>query len=325
LQGDDFAPGLRAGGDAIGDRTHPQRVHAVVAARAVGQVGGVLPASEPTAARQMPAHTVRDLVSQVRQLRGGRRAGAMQARLALWLFDVLRHAIEPQHMKVDIKVERAAKALDQRHRAALRAGALDARLISKPTRDHAMHDPQHRADGLGFACEQKAQRVRKTQHPLSYWARAKLLFHQVPRRLGHAPRAATRAKTTFLAGEGHQPFRVAVLAHHAQEAMVEHATAQERPELLAHVLGQRAVFRMKTCDEIRVVRLHQRAQQRALGRMPRIGRCGRQRGRGCAGGARRCAAVQRGEAQHGMLLCSDGCTLFRAASSLPIGVSLAYG
>jgi len=57
----------------------------------------------------MPSHTVRDLVSQVRQLRGGRRTGAMQAQLALWLFDVLVYAVEPQHVKVDIEVERAAE------------------------------------------------------------------------------------------------------------------------------------------------------------------------------------------------------------------------
>jgi hypothetical protein len=44
LQGDDFAPGLRAGGDAVGDRTHPQCVHAVFATRA-----GRLIAPPPTA------------------------------------------------------------------------------------------------------------------------------------------------------------------------------------------------------------------------------------------------------------------------------------
>ena len=57
----------------------------------------------------------------------------------------LAHAVEPQHVKVDIEVERAAKALDQRHRAALRCGPFDARLIRQPARDHAMHDAQHRA------------------------------------------------------------------------------------------------------------------------------------------------------------------------------------
>ena len=140
-----------------------------------------------------------------------------------------------------------------------------------------MHDRQHRADGVGLAGEQKAQGVRKTQHPLPYWARAKHLLHQVPRRLGHAPRAATRAEATLLAGEGHQPLRMAVLAHHPQEAVVEYAATQVGIELLAHVGWQRAVFGLKTCEEIRVVRLHQRVQQRALRNMARVARRGRLR------------------------------------------------
>ncbi|KMV04951.1 hypothetical protein AB994_3766 [Acinetobacter baumannii] len=38
--------------------------------------------------------------------------------------------------------------------------------------------------------------------------------------------------------------------------MLEHAAAQVGLELLAHILGQRAVFGLKTRDEVRVVRLH---------------------------------------------------------------------
>ena len=51
LQRRHLAPGLRAGGDAVGDRTHPQRVQAVVAASAVGQKGGFVFAFEPALAR----------------------------------------------------------------------------------------------------------------------------------------------------------------------------------------------------------------------------------------------------------------------------------
>ena len=118
--------------------------------------------------------------------------------------------------------------------------------------------------------------------------------------------------------------RMALLAHHAQEAVLEHAAAQERLELLAHVREQRAVLRLKKCHQIRVVRLHQRVQQRALGRMPRVGRRGRQRARCGAGNARRCASLQCGEAQHETRLYSDGCTVFRAASSPPTGVCPAH-
>jgi len=88
---------------------------------------------------------------------------------------------------------------------------------------------------------------------------------------------------------------MALLAHHAQEAVPEHAAAQERLELLAHVLGQRAVFCRKTRNEIRVVRLYPRVQLRAFGNMASIGRRGRQRGRCGAGIARRCATLQCGE------------------------------
>ena len=115
LQRRDLAPCVLAGGDAVSDRTHPQCVQAVVAACAVGQKGGFGFAFEPASARQMPAHPVRDLAGQLRQLRGRRRSGS-----------------------------------------------LNARLIRQSSRDHAMHDPQHRADGFGLAGEQEAQRIRKT-------------------------------------------------------------------------------------------------------------------------------------------------------------------
>ncbi len=185
------------------------------------------------------------------------RTGAVQARLALrTLGGVLVHAVEPQHVEVDVEIQRAAEALDQGHHAALRRIPRHAGLIGKPTGDHTMHDAQHRADRLRLAGEQEAQRVRKTQHPLPHRPRAKHLLHQVPRALGHAPRPAAGAEAALLAGIRHQPLGPALLADHAQEAVLEHAAAQVGLELLAHILGQRAVFGLKTRDEVRVVRLH---------------------------------------------------------------------
>lgn len=100
-----------------------------------------------------------------------------------------------------------AEALDQRHRAALRGGAINARLICQPSRDHAMHGAQHRADGVGLAGEQQAQGIGKTQNPLPHRARAEHIFHEVPRTLGHAACTAARVKPALLAGEGQQPLR----------------------------------------------------------------------------------------------------------------------
>ncbi len=73
---------------------------------------------------------MRDGVGELRQLRRGGGTGAAQARLAPRGLDVrVVHAVEPQHVEVNIQVQRAAEALDQGHHAALRAGAVDAGLI----------------------------------------------------------------------------------------------------------------------------------------------------------------------------------------------------
>jgi hypothetical protein len=194
---------------------------------------------------------------------------------------------------------------------------VDAGLIGKPSADHALHDTQHRADGLRLAGEQEAQRVRKTQHPLPHRPRAKHLLHQVPRALGHAPRPAAGAEAALLAGKGHQPLGPALLAHHAQETVLEHAAAQVRVEFLTHVRGQAAVLRLKAGQEIRVVRLDQRVQQRALGRVARITRSGvdDQPWR-----AHRSLPPRCGEARHAALRCRDGCSGLRPRSALPIGI-----
>jgi len=73
------------------------------------------------------------------------------------------------------EVELAAEALDQRHRAALRCVPLDARLVRQPTCDHAMHDPQHRADGFWLAGEQEAQRHRNPGAPADFLDRRVVL------------------------------------------------------------------------------------------------------------------------------------------------------
>ncbi len=177
------------------------------------------------------------------------------------------------HIKVHVKVQRAAEALDQGHRAALRAGALDARLIGQPAADHALHDGQHRPDGVRFAGEQPAQRERHAQHPLPHRARAEHVLHQMARGLGHAACAAARAEPALLARERHQPLGMTLLAYHAQEPVFEYAAAQVGLERLAHVGGQRAVLGRELREEVGVVRLHQGVQQRTLGRVAGVGRC----------------------------------------------------
>lgn len=179
---------------------------------------------------------MRDPADQRREFAGTWRTGAVQPRFALRLRVVRRvHPVQPQHVEMHVEIERAAEALDQRDRTAARVGPLDARLIRQPAADDPLHDAQHRADHLRLAGEQQAQGKRNAQHPLPHRPRAEHLFHQVPRTLGHAPRAATRTEPAMLAGERHQPLGMALLAHHPQEAVLQYPTVQVRLELLAHV------------------------------------------------------------------------------------------
>ncbi len=180
--------------------------------RAVGQEHGFVFAFEPAAARQVPAHAMRDGVGQFRQLRRCGRTGAVQARLALrTLGGVLVHAVEPQHVEVDVEIQRAAEALDQGHRTALGAGAVDAGLIGQPAGDHALHDAQHRQWLLACWRTGNARYGKLSTHCRT--GRGPNTSSTVPRTLGHASRAATRAEPALLAGEGHQPLCTAVLAH----------------------------------------------------------------------------------------------------------------
>ncbi|HQX25731.1 MAG TPA: hypothetical protein PLE37_12180, partial [Pseudomonadota bacterium] len=45
--------------------------------------------------------------------------------------------LEPRHVEVHDELGRAAEALSQRHRIALRGGAFNARLVRQPARDRA--------------------------------------------------------------------------------------------------------------------------------------------------------------------------------------------
>jgi hypothetical protein len=70
---------------------------------------------------------------------------------------------------------------------------------------------------------------------------------QVQRRgLGHAPGTATGAKSTLPATDGNQLLRVALLAAHVQEAVLQAATGTVGVELLLDEVGQRNALLRKT-------------------------------------------------------------------------------
>jgi hypothetical protein len=94
-------------------------------------------------------------------------------------------------------------ATHQGDRAGLGRLAGKPRLPDQVRGDAAVDDAQHPAHGLGAAREQEAQRVRNAQHPLAHRLLGKDLIHQQCHALGHAPGAATRAETAFLATNSH--------------------------------------------------------------------------------------------------------------------------
>lgn len=87
--------------------------------------------------------------------------------------------------------------------------------------------------------------------------------HRAPQ-LGQKPRFLQEKATSLSAWQRSH--------NHPQEAVVEYAAAQVFLEFLAHLGWQRAVFGLKTREEVWVVRLCQRVQQRALGSMARVAR-----------------------------------------------------
>ena len=99
-----------------------------------------------------------------------------------------------QHVKVDIQIQRAAKALNQRHRAGLCDITRKTRLMNQVTRNRAVDDAEHCTDGVRLARHQKAQRKRHAQHSLTNGQAQQHLVDQQRRALRHPSRAASSTK-----------------------------------------------------------------------------------------------------------------------------------
>ena len=119
---------------------------------------------------------------------------------------------------------------------------LQARLIEKKAREHAMHDLQHGRYQLRLRGQQQAKRNRQphdpNEHPLAHRHMGDDVVHQVRSGLCHAAGAARRAKAAPLAAEGDQFVVAAVNAAQPQEAVGQDAALEEGAELVLHELRQ---------------------------------------------------------------------------------------
>ncbi len=79
-----------------------------------------------------------------------------------------QHPMKPYEVKTHVLASYVgAKALDQRHCAAVGFGALQTHLVQQKARDHPVHDPQNRRGQLRLRGQQQAQWNRQRQNPLA--------------------------------------------------------------------------------------------------------------------------------------------------------------
>jgi hypothetical protein len=76
------------------------------------------------------------------------------------------HAIEEDHVEVDVQVQRGAKALHQCHRAGVARGAGKAGFVQKMPAYRAVHGAENQRQRIRVRSQQEPQGIRQRQHPL---------------------------------------------------------------------------------------------------------------------------------------------------------------
>ena len=138
---------------------------------------------------------------------------------------------------MDIQIQCAAEALDQRHSASLGGGLCVAGILDEVRGDDAVDDAQYLTHDPGAGGEQEPQREREAQHPLAHRCLRQHLVYQQGRTLGHAPGTAAWAEATALTTEGHELLGMAVHTAHAQESVLRAAAFEVSVALFVAKIG----------------------------------------------------------------------------------------
>lgn len=107
-----------------------------------------------------------DGVRQLGEFGAGRRPDPEEPGCSIGTLNV--HAIEEQHVKVNVEVQCTAEALDQGDGTGLGRLVGIARFLDQMRGDDAVNDAQHPAHDLRPAGEQKAQLKGKAEYPLAH-------------------------------------------------------------------------------------------------------------------------------------------------------------
>ncbi len=147
--------------------------------------------------------------------------------------------IEHERMEMNIQIQRATEALDDRDTPGLPiADPALARLLALKAQERAHDDTQHGAAEGVIPGEEVAEAVGEAQDPLAYGHSGQHLVHQMGGALGHAPAPAARAEAAALARERHEPLERAGAASNPGKAMGQDAAGEEVPELPLHEVRQ---------------------------------------------------------------------------------------
>ena len=138
-----------------------------------------------------------DGVRQLGEFLTGRRFDPAKPDSPIEAVDV--HPVKEQHVKMDIEVQRRAKALDEgdgpRHGTVVCIACFRDQMGS----DDAMDDAQHPPHDLRPAGEQETQLVRETQYPLAHGLFGQYFVNQQGRAFGHATCTTARAEPSSFA------------------------------------------------------------------------------------------------------------------------------
>ena len=136
-------------------------------------------------------------------------------------------------MKMYVQIQRAAKTLNNGHRAA--APVHDPgrpRLAPQEAEHRARERPHHRAAQVVIPGQPVAQAMRQAQDPLAHGHRWEHTVDQVRGALGHAPSATARAIPAATTRKLDEPIQVAPGTTKPREAAGQPAAAEKGAELL---------------------------------------------------------------------------------------------
>ena len=137
--------------------------------------------------------------------------------LAVWTVHI--STLEEYGVDVRVALEVRARALHDCDAAA----HAEATLVEREHR--AQERARHLAEQLGIVGQPMPSWIRKREHPLAQCHFGKYFFHEVGRRLRHAPAHARRAEPATLAAERDQAPLSAALALQVSEPATEQARA----------------------------------------------------------------------------------------------------